>query len=692
MTNLNASRRKFLRTASVVSGSVGAAAAPFALNLATLGSAVAPDAPALQGDRLPVLVRRQRRLEHGAAHRRDLVQRLHPDAHPGARLDRAAGARARRRTRTPRGPRRRASAASLPIAPKFTPACRVDREQRLHLRPASDACRRSQSLFGAGRLAILANAGPLVAPMTKAAVPGQHVPRPRALGSHNDQQSTWQALGPEGVKVGWGGHLGDLVASSNANAAFTSITVSGNAVFSAGDTVFQYQVGGDGAVQIGGHHRQPVRLVDRRGDAAAASSPPTTSTCSPTSTRRSSSARSTAQASFQTAFAASTVRGADAPTSSRRPATRRPTAWRSSCRRSPASSARAARSASTRQVFFVVDGRLRHPRARTRARPTCWRGSRTRSATSTRRWRTLGGVDMRNNVTLFTASDFGRTHHQQRRRHRPRLGRAPLRRRAARSTAARSSAVSRSSAPQGADSAGNQYLPSTSVDQIGATIGKWFGATPSQLNTIFPNLPNFSTPRPRLSGLTAERRRRAAATSGRREHAPVLDRFGEVRPPDRRRCAGRSAIVRATAQHAVEAARRPAEPRRRRLQEARRSRRRARQWRSSASPASSRVDAALARERDGARRGDALRDRRARLAVRRAPPARRRATVGTSTCRSMRSSSGPLMPALVARDHIGRAAAGMRAGCRGGRTGTGSSPRPAGSAPGTRPGARRARS
>ena len=44
MTNHNASRRKFLRTASVVSGSVGAAAAPFALNLATLGSAVAQTA------------------------------------------------------------------------------------------------------------------------------------------------------------------------------------------------------------------------------------------------------------------------------------------------------------------------------------------------------------------------------------------------------------------------------------------------------------------------------------------------------------------------------------------------------------------------------------------------------------------------------------------------------------------------
>ena len=45
MTKLNATRRQFLRTASVVSGSVGAAAAPFALNMATLGAAVGQTAP-----------------------------------------------------------------------------------------------------------------------------------------------------------------------------------------------------------------------------------------------------------------------------------------------------------------------------------------------------------------------------------------------------------------------------------------------------------------------------------------------------------------------------------------------------------------------------------------------------------------------------------------------------------------------
>ena len=39
-------------------------------------------------------------------------------------------------------------------------------------------------------------------------------------------------------------------------------------MFSAGETVFQYQVGSGGARPIGGHHRQPVRLVDGGRDAA----------------------------------------------------------------------------------------------------------------------------------------------------------------------------------------------------------------------------------------------------------------------------------------------------------------------------------------------------------------------------------------------------------------------------------------
>ena len=32
----------------------------------------------------------------------------------------------------------------------------------------------------------------------------------------------------------------------------------------------------------------------------------------------------------------------------------------------------------------------------------------------------------------------------------------------------------------------------TSVDTIGSTLGKWFGVSDSQLDTVFPNLVNFN--------------------------------------------------------------------------------------------------------------------------------------------------------------------------------------------------------
>ena len=98
---------------------------------------------------------------------------------------------------------------------------------------------------------------------------------------------------------------------------------------------------------------------------------------------------------------------------------------------------------------------------------------------------------MRNQVTLFTASDFGRTmtsngdgtdhgwgsHHFV-------------------SGGAVNGGEIYGRFPQFGlnlnDSANNAYLPVTSVDTIGATIGKWFGATGSQLNLVIPNLPKFS--------------------------------------------------------------------------------------------------------------------------------------------------------------------------------------------------------
>jgi uncharacterized protein (DUF1501 family) len=48
---------------------------------------------------------------------------------------------------------------------------------------------------------------------------------------------------------------------------------------------------------------------------------------------------------------------------------------------------------------------------------------------------------------------------------------------------------------RGADDSGTNgaWLPTISVDQIGATLATWFGVGSADLDYIFPNLSRFST-------------------------------------------------------------------------------------------------------------------------------------------------------------------------------------------------------
>lgn len=112
---------------------------------------------------------------------------------------------------------------------------------------------RMKALFDSGGMAPVLNVGPLIAPLTLAQYnSSNHTanPRPAKLFSHNDQQSTWQSSKPEGATDGWGGRMGDLALSSNANSLFTCISATGNAVFLSGQQALSYQVSSSGAIAV----------------------------------------------------------------------------------------------------------------------------------------------------------------------------------------------------------------------------------------------------------------------------------------------------------------------------------------------------------------------------------------------------------------------------------------------------------
>lgn len=214
----NASRRNFLNWSARMAA-LGAGA-PFAMNLAALGAASAQTASDYKALVCVFL--------YGGNDNHNTV--IPYDAASYAGYQQARGGIARVRN------------TLLPLTPV---TAQGGRQFALPLELAPVA-----TLFDAGRAAIVANVGPLLRPTTRAQYESRAVPLPPKLFSHNDQQSVWQASVPEGAQYGWGGRIGDVLASANAKSTFTSISVSGNAVWASGQSTLQYQIGPGGAIAV----------------------------------------------------------------------------------------------------------------------------------------------------------------------------------------------------------------------------------------------------------------------------------------------------------------------------------------------------------------------------------------------------------------------------------------------------------
>lgn len=446
-TNSNTSRRQFLTWSARVAA-LGAGA-PFAMNLAALGAASAQTASDYKALVCVFL--------YGGNDNHNTVIPYDTASYAGYQSARGLIARARN-TLLPLTPLSNQGGRQFALPPEMQPIA---------------------TLFDAGRAAIVANVGPLVRPTTLAQYQARSVPLPPKLFSHNDQQSVWQASVPEGAQSGWGGRIGDVLASANAKTTFTSISISGNAVWASGQTTQQYQVGPGGAIEVG----------------AFSSSNLFGSASAPQLLRRLVSEQRTHV--LQNDHTRLMQRGLTANEDLRNAMAGMPPLQTMFPESSLAAQLQmVARLIAVRtnlgvrrQVFFVSAGGYDNHAFLSGSHPPLL----TQLAAALSAFdAALGELNVRNQVTTFTASDFGRTlvsngdgsdhgwgaHHfviGGAVRGRDIYGQFPI--------------VATGTSE---DAGQGRLLPTTSVDQYAASFGRWMGLSDVQLADVLPNLQYFS--------------------------------------------------------------------------------------------------------------------------------------------------------------------------------------------------------
>jgi uncharacterized protein (DUF1501 family) len=367
----------------------------------------------------------------------------------------------------------------LPLSPSggFDGAGRFGFAPELH---------RLHALFGSGQAAVVANVGTLLEPIDKAAY-SDSGKRPPLLFSHNDQQSFWQAGALEGARHGWGGRIADFLLDDNgANALFTSVSVSGNAVMMSGRDALQYQVSSRGVTTLRTDAFQSDSLNDGLMDILSRRRNGLIPRAYTDVSRRAVGAASDLSDAIDAATA-----GLDlAPFF----ATPNPSAPVNNLRAQLETVARLIAAGRKelglkRQVFFVglagFDTHSRLVPEHSQLLDALDVGLAGFHAA-------MASMGLGDRVTSFTASDFGRTlvsngdgsdhgwggHHLV-------VGGAVRGNRVV--------GTLPTVANDGPDDVGQgRLLPTISVDQYAATLGRWLGVQDNDLNAIVPNLGNFS--------------------------------------------------------------------------------------------------------------------------------------------------------------------------------------------------------
>ncbi len=351
----------------------------------------------------------------------------------------------------------------------------------------NSAMPRLRDIFNSGDAAFLANVGTLVEPATPQQVRSQTVRVPRALGSHNDQSTTWQTGFPENVgSTGWAGRLADRVMANNiSNRLSMNISLAGNQIMLTGGSAFGYTIQGDGAEILGG-----------------------TQNLSGLNQTRVNTARSLIQQEqshiLRSAFAQESMRAFDSAEAFANAfnETNEPNNFRDnmlSRQLRAVSRTIAARETlgHRRQIFFV-----QHPRYDAHTNLLMDHQERLSELDNSLSefWNELGTLGLRDQVTTFTCSEFSRTIRSNGLGTDHAWGGNMI----MMGGSVNGGAIYGEFPDEGQFALGSgldagtngRFVPTTSVDEYFAELALWLGLPGSELENVFPNLSNFYTHSP----------------------------------------------------------------------------------------------------------------------------------------------------------------------------------------------------